>query len=116
MEKAEVKTTIDKYDSNILNWADDAEHGRDLLNSQNSDRQLLKLGEEVGELFEDYSKNKRAHMIDSIGDVYITLTIFAKQQGISMEEALAKSWRHVKGRDGKMVKGTYIKKQDLNEQ
>lgn len=83
-------------------------------------KQASKIGEEYGELLADFNKRKHSkehakHLCDSIGDVLVTLLIFAKQNNLTLEECWDKSWSHIKGRDGQMIDGAYVKKQDMDE-
>lgn len=105
------KQELGELNQKIIAWGAE----RKLLNKELSNRQLIKFFEEAGELAQDFSKSNRAHMIDSIGDVFVTLTIFAEQQGITMNQALEKAYSHIKDRKGKLVNGTFIKNADLNK-
>ncbi len=45
------------------------------LHTANPDKQMLKLGEEFGELCEAMAKDRPLDKIDAIGDMFVVLTI-----------------------------------------
>ena len=89
----------------IQNWAWD----RNLINGSTPNAQMLKLMEEVGELVGGVCKDKADVIKDSIGDVFVVLTIVAAQMGWSMEECVEAAYNEIKDRNGKMVDGVFVK-------
>ncbi|MFH5185747.1 MazG-like family protein [Paenibacillus sp. TAB 01] len=75
---------------NIQKWATVRE-----LHTADPNKQILKLGEEFGELCEGMAKGKPDQVKDSIGDIYVVLTILAMH------------------RCGEMVNGVFVKESDL---
>ena len=59
----------------IIEWANE----RDLIHSENADKQRLKLIEECGELASAILKNDIELQKDSIGDIFVVLTILEAQ-------------------------------------
>lgn len=49
------------------------------LHTTNPNKQILKLIEEFGELASGIAKNKKGVVIDSIGDIYVVITIMMQQ-------------------------------------
>lgn len=85
------------------------------LHNADPDKQILKLGEEFGELCEGVVKNKPAQVRDSIGDIYVVLSILCMQLGVDLEKCAELAYLEIKDRKGKTVNGTYVKEDDLNE-
>ena len=89
----------------IQNWAWD----RNLIDGSTTNAQMLKLMEEVGELAGGVCKDKADVIKDSIGDVFVVLTIIAAQMGWSIEECVQTAYEEIKDRKGKMVDGIFVK-------
>ena len=89
----------------IQNWAWD----RSLIGGSTTNAQMLKLMEEVGELAGGVCKDKADVIKDSIGDVFVVLTIIAAQMGWSIEECVQAAYAEIKDRKGKMVDGIFVK-------
>ena len=118
----EQQLNFEEFTKKVIDWADD----KHLLIERNADagefvkqvnvkrsRQLLKFHEECGELTEDYLKDNGEHIVDSFGDVLVTLVIFAKQMDIPLSKCWNKAWSHIKNRKGKTVNGTFVKEGDM---
>lgn len=82
------------------------------LDTAEPDKQLIKLMEELGELAEGINKQRRDQVIDSLGDMYVVMTIFAMQNGFSIEDAIKEAYMTIKDRTGKTVDGVFIKTGD----
>ena len=90
----------------VLEWAEE----RNILCPDNSQKQLLKTMSELGELADAEIKNDYMGIIDGVGDVIVTLIIFAKQKGLkNIEECLTFAWDEIKDRTGKTENGVFIK-------
>lgn len=94
--------------SKIQEWAIERN-----LHNADPDKQILKLGEEFGELCEGMVKGKTMQVIDSIGDMYVVLTILSMQLGLDMEKCAQLAYEEIKDRKGKMVNDTFVKEDDL---
>jgi len=76
--------------------------------------QLLKIGEEFGELCEGVVKGDVDQERDSIGDLFITLVIYALQRGYHFEGCVLDAYNQIKDRKGRIVNGSFIKEEDLS--
>lgn len=83
------------------------------LDKTNSDKQLIKLIEEVGELSEAHNKDWRDKQIDSVGDIFVVLTIYALQNGLHLDDCVKEAYNTIKNRQGKMIDGVFVKSEDL---
>ena len=63
---------ITELTARIEEWA--RERGLDVADPE---KQMLKLGEEFGELCQGMAKNKPEQVEDSIGDMYVVMTILS---------------------------------------
>lgn len=92
----------------IKQWAIDRN-----LHTADPNKQMLKLGEEFGELCEGMAKDRLGQVIDSIGDMYVVLTILALQLDVPIEYCIKQAYDEIKDRKGKMVNGVFVKEEDL---
>lgn len=83
------------------------------LHDADPHKQVLKLGEEFGELCSGMVKNKRTEVIDAIGDMYVVLAILALQLDLDIENCVAAAYYEIRDRQGKMVNGVFVKEADL---
>lgn len=83
------------------------------LHEADSTKQMLKLMEEVGELAEGMAKSDEPKVADSIGDIYVVLTILALQRGYNIEDCIEAAYEEIKYRKGAMVNGVFVKEDDL---
>lgn len=92
----------------IKQWAEDRN-----LHTADPNKQALKLGEEFGELCQGLAKGNKELVIDSIGDMYIVMTILSMQLGVNIEDCIEVAYDEIKDRKGKMINGVFIKESDL---
>ena len=92
----------------IEQWAKDRN-----LNTADPNKQALKLGEEFGELCQGLAKSKSPLVFDSIGDMYVVLTILSMQLGVRIEDCAEFAYNEIKDRKGKMINGVFVKESDL---
>ena len=97
--------TFEQLQENVLEWAND----RHLIDINNAPRQALKITEELGETLGAFLKGNQQEIQDGIGDVLVTVIIFAKQLGYDPTKCLELAWNEIKDRTGKTVDGTFIK-------
>lgn len=97
-------TTTDK----IRQWAINRE-----LHNADSSKQFVKLMEEVGELAQGLVKGNDDLVEDSIGDIYVVLTILAMQLGYHIENCIDLAYDEIKDRKGAMLNGVFVKESDL---
>lgn len=117
----------------VLRWADD----KDLLYSENADKQFIKFIEEVFEfktefnvwgLYKKFKYDKKIEqdfsikehdvwmsMKDEMGDIFVTLIILCELIGIDPEECLSMAYEKIKDRSGRTINGTFIKDEDLED-
>lgn len=77
---------------------------------------MLKLAEEFGELAQGMAKNKPDQIEDSIGDMYVVLTILSMQLGLDIGHCISGAYAEIKDRKGEMVNGVFVKEADLEEE
>ena len=94
----------------IRKWSEDRK-----LHIADPTRQVLKLGEEFGELCEAMAKGRFEQVIDSVGDMYVVMTILCQQLKVNIEDCINRAYDEIKDRKGKMVNGVFVKEEDLNE-
>lgn len=78
------------------------------LQNANSDKQMIKLTEEIGELAQGIIKDNPEQIKDSVGDIFVVMTIICQQLGISFEECVKDAYYVIKDREG-----TFIKDEDI---
>lgn len=83
------------------------------LHKADSSKQYLKVAEEVGEVASALARGQVEELKDGIGDVIVTLIILAQQNDLTLEECLRYAYNEIEMRDGKLVNGVFIKKEDL---
>lgn len=112
----------------VLSWADD----KDLLHSENADKQFMKFIEEVFEFKTwmdrltrdiEYCKALNIPFDDTLfdmgnlklemGDIFVTLIILCEQIGIDPMDCLSMAYEKIKNRRGKTLHGTFVKEEDL---
>ena len=83
------------------------------LHTADPSKQVIKLGEEYGELCQGFNKQKPHEVKDAIGDMYVVMTILCQQNGLSIEDCVSASYAEIKDRKGKMIDGVFVKEADL---
>lgn len=89
---------------------------RGLYSNGNPQTQALKLITEIGELFEGILKNDDFEIIDAIADIAIVLTNLADIIGLKIEECLPVGYDEINSRKGKMINGSFVKQETIDEQ
>ncbi|MDU7925296.1 MAG: MazG-like family protein [Finegoldia magna] len=112
-----------------LEWA----NSKDLLHSENAEKQFMKFIEEVFEFkFEMETHKNYLKACDSLkingnfikekskndmklemGDIFVTLIVLCKQLGIDCVECLEMAYEKISKRKGKTIDGIFIKEEDL---
>lgn len=82
---------------------------RGLTNPDFSNKQMLKVMEEVGETASALAKGNKTALADGIGDVAVTLIILAMQNDLTLEECLRGAYNEIKDRTGQTINGVFIK-------
>ena len=86
-------------------WGQD----RNLIAGSTPEKQFSKTMEEVGELGIAIGRHDVNDIIDSIGDVLVTLILVAEHYGLTLEECLESAYNEIKDRKGKLVNGVFVK-------
>jgi len=89
----------------IRQWA----HVRGIYDKGNSHTQYVKLMEEAGELAQALLKKDSHEIKDAIGDMVVVLTNLAALEGMQIENCIESAYNEIKGREGKMTNGTFVK-------
>lgn len=85
---------------------------RQILSKDNASKQYMKFIEESGELARAILKNNEADIVDSFGDVMVTLIILSEQLGYNLTNCLKAAYNEIKDREGKTVNGVFIKEEN----
>lgn len=85
------------------------------LNTANPAIQALKLIEEIGELTSGILKKKQDVIVDSIGDIFVVLTIMSQQLNLDLKECVESAYEEIKDRKGKMINGVFVKESDIQK-
>lgn len=83
------------------------------LHEANPTAQLTKIMEELGEVTQAYTRKDKENLLMEIGDLLVTVIIFAQQNNIEPELALRKAYAKINGRKGKLIGGSFIKQEDI---
>lgn len=102
--------SLDGLTINIKEWTTERK-----LDEAQTEKQMLKLIEEVGELAQGLAKATLDQVIDSIGDVYVVLTILAMQMDLDIKECIELAYEEIENRKGKTVNVVFIKEEDLQQ-
>jgi Phosphoribosyl-ATP pyrophosphohydrolase len=94
----------------IKKWAVDRN-----LHTADPNKQMLKLGEEYGELCRSLAVRDMSQVIDAIGDIYVVLTVLSLQLGMDVEECIKRVYEEIKDRKGQMIDGIFVKETDMDE-
>lgn len=97
------------WEQRVIDWAAE----RKIFSGSNPDKQLEKLSEEVGELFEAIDKSDSGGVMDAIGDCSVVLCIVAKMYGMSYSECMEAAWEQIKDRRGEIRNGVFVKEENL---
>lgn len=96
---------------NVRDWARYRGIGEDGVRAQ-----FLKVAEELGEVAAAMARDNTYDLIDSLGDITVTLIILAQLHDLKLEECLATAYDVIKNRDGKLVNGVFVKSEDLKNE
>lgn len=92
----------------IQQWAIDRN-----LHTADPNKQMLKLGEEYGELCAGMARSDGKVIADSIGDMFVVMVILCQQLEIDIYDCIDSAYEEIKDRKGRMVNGVFIKESDL---
>lgn len=106
----ETKLSFENLITNVKIWSKDRN-----LDQADSNRQLLKLEEELGELTQGHLKRRPEQVTDSLGDMLVVMTIYCQQNGLNLHDCFSDAYNEITNRKGKTVDGVFIKAADLNQ-
>lgn len=102
----ERSVVMDELIAKVEQWARD----RQIIPNSNPQSQLMKTVSELGELADATLKNDRPGVVDGVGDVIVTLVIYAALQGVKLEDCLASAYGEIKDRKGTLTaEGVFLK-------
>lgn len=96
---------MSKTKNHVLKWASD----RSLLKKDNSLRQFGKVQEEVNEVYQELLNDNVENLALELGDVLVTITILAEQNGLDIDDCFNLAFEKIKNRKGKTVNGEFVK-------
>ena len=102
----ERNAAMDELIQKVESWARD----RQIIPNSTPTAQLMKTVSELGELADATLKSDRAGIVDGVGDVLVTLVIYAALQGVKLEDCLASAYEEIKDRRGTLTpEGVFVK-------
>ena len=100
------KMTFAQLEDAVKQWALD----RKIIPNSNPKMQLLKTVSELGELADATAKGDAEGVVDGIGDVLVTLIIYAELSGLTLTECLYEAYLTIKDRRGTLTpEGIFVK-------
>lgn len=98
--------TLDQLITAVEEWAS----ARQIVPNSTPQAQLLKTVSELGELADATLKNDIAEKVDGLGDVLVTLIIYAKLSGLTIRDSLESAYETIKDRRGHLTpEGVFVK-------
>lgn len=89
---------------------------REITINGNSSTQVIKLGEEFGELCSAIVRGNKELIKDSIGDMFVVLVAIAELEGTNITDCVEGAYNEIKDRKGKLLaNGNFVKEEDLNK-
>jgi len=86
---------------------------RQIVPNSTPQAQLMKTLSELGELADATLKNDREGVVDGLGDVLVTLIIYARLQGVDLGACLASAYQVIKDRKGTLTaEGVFVKEEE----
>lgn len=112
--------TFEQLQKRTLKWADD----KDLLHSENAEKQFMKFIEEVFEFKTEMDDKQRfaPECVDTnnlnleMGDIFVTLIILCEQIDIDPVKCLEMAYEKIRKRTGKTINGCFYKSEDLKDE
>lgn len=100
--------TVEELIIKVEQWA----AARGLLDHSSPQAQLLKTVSELGELADATLKRDDVEIADGLGDVLVTLIIYARLQGVSLAYCLEGAYQTIKDRRGRLTpEGVFVKEE-----
>lgn len=108
MTQEQKDQTFAELQARVVQWA----QARQIIPNSNPMAQLLKTMSELGELADATLKNDREGIIDGIGDVLVTLILYAKLYNAELDltYCLEEAYNTIKDRKGTLTpEGIFVK-------
>lgn len=104
----ESQMTTDELIARIEMWGRD----RGILQNSTAQAQFMKTMSEVGELSDALVKADSAGIKDGVGDVFVTLVLLCKLQGIGIRDCIESAYNEIKCRKGYLnSNGVFVKEE-----
>jgi NTP pyrophosphatase (non-canonical NTP hydrolase) len=100
--------TFQELEENVIQWARD----RQIIPNSNPTAQLMKTMSELGELADATLKDDGEGVVDGIGDVLVTLILYAQlyDPALSLRLCLEAAYNTIKDRKGRLTpEGVFVK-------
>ena len=119
-EQEEMWMNFKELKDKVLIWAND----KDLLHSENAEKQFMKFIEEVFELKAEMDLQEikwdsgmdKTDIVEpmklEMGDILVTLIILSSQLEIDLTECLEMAYQKISKRKGKTIDGLFVKKEE----
>lgn len=111
MTQEQKDQTFAELQNLVVQWA----QARQIIPNSNPMAQLLKTMSELGELADATLKNDREGIIDGIGDVLVTLILYAKLYNAQLDltYCLEEAYNTIKDRKGFLTRaGVFVKTEE----
>jgi NTP pyrophosphatase (non-canonical NTP hydrolase) len=106
VKKGSKQMTFAELEDAVKQWARD----RKIIPNSTPKMQLLKTMSELGELADATAKADGEGIVDGIGDVLVTLIIYAELSGVTLAECLNEAYLTIKDRRGTLTpEGIFVK-------
>jgi NTP pyrophosphatase (non-canonical NTP hydrolase) len=106
VKKGFEQMTFSKLEDAVKQWARD----RKIIPNSTAKVQLLKTMSELGELADATAKGDAEGVVDGIGDVLVTLIIYAELSGLTLTDCLHEAYLTIKDRRGTLTpEGIFVK-------
>lgn len=104
----EIPPSFDQLVAKVRQWGDD----RLITRNSTPAAQLLKCMSELGELSDATLKSDRDEILDGVGDVIVTLIMYAATQGVCPRMCLELAYDAIKDRKGYLTpEGVFVKEE-----
>ena len=98
--------SLSELEIRTLRWAE----ARRIIPNARPHVQLMKTVSELGELVDAEIKDDMPGIIDGIGDVLVTLVIYADLRGLSLQQCWNAAYDEIKDRRGELLaNGVFVK-------
>lgn len=100
-----MENNFEYLNDKVIEWAEE----KGIIEKSDAKSQCLKTVSEVGELADAVNKNDIPEIVDSIGDIIVTLIILAELKGLDVTMCLNSAYNVISKRTGKMQNGVFVK-------